>query len=111
MELIFLLLLMEELPLQLAKFTLVRMGTVTVKPAIGDALITFMWINSATAIGSLTSIITSSYLPHLQLGDFLTTTVLFSIILLIFVWLGDAMGGASFNPTTLTLLYAAGLGK
>ncbi|KAL4203060.1 hypothetical protein AMTRI_Chr02g224300 [Amborella trichopoda] len=85
-----------------------------VKSAIGDVVITFLWVFSASAIGPLTSIITSSYLPHLQLGDFFTsvivTTLLLFILLFIFTLVGDALGGASFNPTALASFYAAGLG-
>ncbi|KAL4199723.1 hypothetical protein AMTRI_Chr03g52670 [Amborella trichopoda] len=86
-----------------------------VKSAIGDALVTFLWVFSASVIGPLTSIITSSYLPHLQLGDFLTsvlvTTLLFFILLFVFTLVGDAMGGTSFNPTALASFYAAVLGS
>ncbi|KAI3968695.1 hypothetical protein MKX01_028845 [Papaver californicum] len=84
-----------------------------VKAAIGDAIITFLWVFCASTLGIFTSII-SKYVG-VDSGNnigatLLITTILVCVLVFIFNWIGDILGGASFNPTGSASFYAAGLG-
>ncbi|KAK6161636.1 hypothetical protein DH2020_005017 [Rehmannia glutinosa] len=81
-----------------------------IKAAIADGLLTFMWIFCASSLGALTYVVSSALgvaqgLPSL----FITTTLIF-LLLFIFGFIGDLLGGATFNPTATAAFYAAGLG-
>ncbi|XP_015866459.1 aquaporin SIP1-1-like [Ziziphus jujuba] len=82
-----------------------------IKAAIGDTVLTFMWVFCASCLGVLTSFIANivgvqgSLWPSLFI-----TTVLVFLLVFIFTLIGDALGGASFNPTGTASFYAAGLG-
>ncbi|RZC56178.1 hypothetical protein C5167_015026 [Papaver somniferum] len=84
-----------------------------IKAAIGDAIITFLWVFCASTLGIFTSII-SKYVG-VDSGNnigatLLITTLLVCVLVFIFNWIGDILGGASFNPTGSASFYAAGLG-
>eukprot|EP00262_Sarcandra_glabra_P006673 TRINITY_DN190_c0_g1_i2.p1 TRINITY_DN190_c0_g1~~TRINITY_DN190_c0_g1_i2.p1 ORF type:complete len:240 (+),score=37.11 TRINITY_DN190_c0_g1_i2:219-938(+) len=79
------------------------------KMAAADALITFMWVFSVSTLGTWTSIIAAA-LNVQGAATLLITTTLVCLLVLVFGLLGDAMGGASFNPTGTASFYAAGVG-
>ncbi|OVA13482.1 Major intrinsic protein [Macleaya cordata] len=88
------------------------MGGGVVKAVIGDAVITFLWVFCASTLGIFTSIIATALGVDGGLtSSLLITTVLVSILVFLFNWIGDALGGASFNPTGNASFYAAGLGS
>lgn len=81
-----------------------------IKAAVADGVVTFMWIFCASSLGALTYVVSSALgvapgLPALFITTFLIFTLLF-----IFGFIGDLLGGASFNPTATAAFYAAGLG-
>ncbi|GMP87235.1 hypothetical protein CsSME_00039686 [Camellia sinensis var. sinensis] len=78
-----------------------------IKAAIGDAVLTFMWVFCASTLGAVTSIIASASGVQGMATLFITTVLVF-ILLLVFGIIGDALGGASFNPTGTAAFYAAG---
>jgi len=80
------------------------------RAAIGDAILTSLWVFSAPMMGILTPII-ATYVgvqPKSLAGLFITT-MLATTLVLIFRLLDKALGGASFNPSTTVSFYAAGL--
>ncbi|KAK1410949.1 hypothetical protein QVD17_37492 [Tagetes erecta] len=79
------------------------------KAAIGDAVVTFMWIICASTIGIFTSII-ANIIGVQALGSLLITTSLIFIISVLFGLIADAFGGASFNATGTIAFYIAGAG-
>lgn len=82
-----------------------------IKAAIGDALLTFMWVFSASTLGVGTSLVASTLgVVHPMASLFITTTLLF-LLLFVFGILSDVLGGASFNPTGIAAFYAAGFGS
>ncbi|KAJ7976351.1 Aquaporin SIP1-1 like [Quillaja saponaria] len=87
-----------------------------IKAAIGDAVLTFMWVFSASLLGLGTELITktlgiqSNSHGGLHFPSLFITTVLVFILVFLFTIVGDALGGASFNPTGTASFYAAGLG-
>lgn len=86
------------------------MVAAVVKAAVGDALLTFMWIFCASSLGALTYIVASALGIAPGLPSLLITTFLIFTLLFIFGFIGDLLGGASFNPTGTAAFYAAGLG-
>ncbi|XP_052174251.1 aquaporin SIP1-1-like isoform X3 [Diospyros lotus] len=84
-----------------------------IKAAIGDAVVTFLWVFCASTLAALASITAST----LGFGDGAPTlniaviTLLFFFLLFIFGFIADALGGASFNPTADAAFYAAGVGS
>ncbi|CAH9127476.1 unnamed protein product [Cuscuta epithymum] len=82
-----------------------------ISAAIGDAVLTFMWVFSASTLGVATSIVASALgVVHPLASLFITTAMLF-VLLFVFGILSDALGGASFNPTGIASFYAAGFGS
>ncbi|KAI3683622.1 hypothetical protein L1987_84131 [Smallanthus sonchifolius] len=81
-----------------------------IKPAIGDGVLTFMWVFCASTLGAATSVIATA-VGVKGMASLLITTALVFILLLVFGIIGDALGGASFNPTGTAAFYAAGLGR
>lgn len=80
-----------------------------VKAAIGDAVVTFMWIICASTIGAFTSVISNIFAVQ-GFGSLLITTSLIFLISVIFGFVADAFGGASFNATGTIAFYIAGAG-
>lgn len=80
-----------------------------IKAAIGDGVLTFMWVFCASMLGGFTSLI-SAAVGIQGVASLLITTVLLFILLFTFGFIGDALGGASFNPTATAAFYAAGVG-
>ncbi|KAK9086164.1 hypothetical protein Syun_028558 [Stephania yunnanensis] len=82
-----------------------------VKAVMGDAALTCMWVFCASTLGFFTSLTASSLgLQGTVLPSLAITTALVSILVFVFTVLGDALGGASFNPTGNAAFYAAGFG-
>ncbi|GKD47377.1 aquaporin SIP1-1-like protein, partial [Tanacetum coccineum] len=81
-----------------------------IKSAIGDGVLTFMWVFCASSLGAATSVI-AAYLGVKGMTSLLITTSLVFVLLFVFGVIGDMLGGASFNPTGTAAFYAAGLGR
>nr|AMW03276.1 aquaporin SIP [Tamarix hispida] len=80
-----------------------------IKAAITDVILTFLWMCCASSLGIGTTIIAAA----LGIQGSLTlviTTVLIAAVVFVFNFIGELLGGASFNPTGTILFYAAGLG-
>ncbi|XP_058076822.1 aquaporin SIP1-2-like [Magnolia sinica] len=82
-----------------------------VKKAIADAAITCMWVFCVSTMGTLTSIIASALQIQGPILLLLITTSLISLLVFLFSIIGQALGGASFNPTGTASFYAAGVGS
>ncbi|KAF5458352.1 hypothetical protein F2P56_022385 [Juglans regia] len=81
-----------------------------VKAAIGDAILTSLWVFSAPMMGILTPIIAAYLGLHaIPVAGLFIATVLASTLVLLFSLIGKVLGGASFNPSTTVSFYAAGL--
>ncbi|GMI74879.1 small and basic intrinsic protein 1A [Hibiscus trionum] len=83
-----------------------------IKSAMADALLTSMWIFTMPFLRIFTLHI-SAFLgvQTIPLAAVLITTILVSLMVTIFTLIGNALGGASFNPTASLAFYAAGLKK
>ena len=81
-----------------------------VKAAIGDAILTSMWVFSTPMNGVLTTVI-ATYLgvQATPLAGLFISTIIATILVLLFSLIGKVLGGASFNPSTTLSFYAAGL--
>ncbi|XP_058212322.1 aquaporin SIP1-2 isoform X1 [Rhododendron vialii] len=80
-----------------------------IKAAVGDAVLTAMWVFCASTLGALTSVIASAIGVQGMSALFITTVLIFFLVT-VFGVIGDALGGASFNPTGTAAFYAAGIG-
>jgi len=83
------------------------------RAAAADAVVTFLWVLCASALGAATAAVTSflgvqegACAGHCAL---LVTACLLAALLFAFDRLCGALGGASFNPTDFAASYAAGL--
>lgn len=81
-----------------------------VKAAIGDAILTFMWVFCASTIGALTYFI-STWIGVQGPLTLVVTTSIVATLVFIFTFIGEILGGASFNPTGTVAFYAAGLSR
>ncbi|CAI9777100.1 unnamed protein product [Fraxinus pennsylvanica] len=81
-----------------------------IKVAIGDAILTCMWVFCASSLGALTFVVASALGVTQGLPTLLITTFLIFVLLFVFGFIGDALGGATFNPTGPAAFYAAGVG-
>ncbi|KAB2075666.1 hypothetical protein E1A91_A07G246800v1 [Gossypium mustelinum] len=83
-----------------------------IKSAMADALLTSMWVFSMPFLRILTLEIAAFLgLRPFPLAAFFITTLLVSLMMFIFTIIGNALGGATFNPTASVAFYAAGLRK
>ncbi|GAV86160.1 MIP domain-containing protein/GDA1_CD39 domain-containing protein [Cephalotus follicularis] len=82
-----------------------------IKAAVGDGVMTFMWVFCASTFGALTTLIANALgVQNLTwVAIFITTVIVFAFVF-VFSFIGDALGGASFNPTGTAAFYAAGIG-
>ncbi|ESW33765.1 hypothetical protein PHAVU_001G097000 [Phaseolus vulgaris] len=88
-----------------------------IKAAIGDAVLTFMWVFCSSVLGIASGYVTKA----LNLQDisyngfpypsFIVTITLVFLLVFLFTIIGNALGGASFNPTGTASFYAVGLGS
>ncbi|KAK8968568.1 Aquaporin SIP1-2 [Platanthera guangdongensis] len=81
-----------------------------IKTAACDAAITFLWVFCVSTIGAVTSIISSLLQLQGFVPNLLIITSLVAVLVSIFSLIGQALGGASFNPTGTVAFYAAGIG-
>ncbi|GLT88569.1 hypothetical protein SLE2022_065890 [Rubroshorea leprosula] len=81
-----------------------------IRSAIGDAVLTSMWVFSMPLLRIFTGII-ATYLgvQAIPLADLFITINLVTLMVLGFSLVGTLFGGASFNPTSTVSFYAAGL--
>lgn len=88
-----------------------------IKLAIGDAVLTFIWIFISSTLGLITTEILKAFdlefvtYNGVNYPFIIITTLLIFVIIFTFTAIGNAMGGASFNPTGNASFYAAGLGS
>ncbi|CAL0323464.1 unnamed protein product [Lupinus luteus] len=88
-----------------------------IKAAIGDAVLTFLWVLCSSLLGIATSAITKALdVQNISYNgfpypSFIVTIFLVFTLVFIFTVIGDALGGASFNPTGTASFYAVGLGS
>lgn len=80
-----------------------------VKVAVGDGVLTFLWVFCASCLGVGTSIIAKA-IGIQGIATLLITISLVFILLFLFGIIGAALGGASFNPTGTAAFYAVGHG-
>ncbi|KAK8954319.1 Aquaporin SIP1-2 [Platanthera zijinensis] len=81
-----------------------------IKTAACDAVITFLWVFCVSTIGAVTSFISSLLQLQGFVPNLLIITSLVAVLVSIFSLIGQALGGASFNPTGTAAFYAAGIG-
>ncbi|KAL2335091.1 hypothetical protein Fmac_016304 [Flemingia macrophylla] len=93
------------------------MATGAIKAAIGDLVLTFLWVFFSSMLGLATNAITTALDLHGVTyngfdypGAVIITSLIF-ILVTIFTFVGNALGGASFNPTGNASFYAAGVGS
>lgn len=82
------------------------------KKAVADASITFLWVFSMASLGA----VSTSLAPVLGLdgpgkGKMYIVFALVSFLIFFFSFLGQALGGASWNPTALVAFSYAGVSK
>lgn len=79
-----------------------------IRAAICDGVLTFMWVFCVSTVGPVTYVIAAA----LGIKGFLSlviTTVLVFLLLFIFGFIAEILGGATFNPTATAAFYAAGV--
>ncbi|KAJ4851301.1 hypothetical protein Tsubulata_001177 [Turnera subulata] len=82
-----------------------------IKAAIGDAVLTFMWVFVSSMFGLFTSLIAAALGVEKVVGaGVCITTCLIFVFVFLFTLIGELLGGASFNPTGNAAFYAAGVG-
>lgn len=80
------------------------------KEAVGDAILTSLWVFSAPMMGILTPIIAAYVgVQARSLAGLFITTIVVTVLVLTFSLIGKALGGASFNPSSTVSFFAAGL--
>ncbi|GLT29334.1 hypothetical protein SLA2020_042080 [Shorea laevis] len=81
-----------------------------VAAAIGDLVVTFMWVFCSSIFDLLTALtVTTFRLQGVAWAPLVITTVLMFVYVLVFNLIAEALGGASYNPTGNASIYAAGL--
>ncbi|OMO84690.1 Major intrinsic protein [Corchorus capsularis] len=82
-----------------------------IKMAIGDLVITFMWVFCSANFGLLTSMIATAIgVQTISWAPIVIITVIIFVFVFIFNIIAGFLGGASFNPTGTASFYAAGVG-
>lgn len=81
-----------------------------IKAAIGDAILTSIWVFSISTLRILTSQVASFFnLNPSSLAGVFITTVISTLLVFTVSLIGKLLGGASFNPSTTVSFYTAGL--
>lgn len=78
--------------------------------AIGDCIITFLWMMVVSTFGPLTAIISDKLEIKSLYMDMGITVVLITLLILLFDPISRLLGNASFNPANNAAFYAAGIG-
>lgn len=81
-----------------------------IKLAVGDGILTFMWVFCASTIRLFTYLV-STWVGVTGSLTLAVTTSIVATLVFIFTFVGQILGGASFNPTGTAAFYAAGLGR
>ena len=81
-----------------------------IKAAIGDAILTSLWVFSASTIGLFTYLISTTLGIQGPLTLIVTTSIV-AFLVFFYTLVGQLLGGASFNPTGTAAFYAVGLGN
>ncbi|XP_050225690.1 aquaporin SIP1-2-like isoform X1 [Mercurialis annua] len=83
-----------------------------VKAALGDAVITFMWVFCSSMFGLFTALIATALgVQNYVLATLFITTNLVFVFVFLFGLIAQLLGGASFNPTGTAAFYAVGVGS
>lgn len=82
-----------------------------VKAAVADFVLTLMWVFCSSTLGIFTYLIASAFGIAQGMASLFITTVLLFVLFFVFGIIGDALGGAAFNPAGTAAFYAAGVGK
>ncbi|CAN4109052.1 unnamed protein product [Withania somnifera] len=82
-----------------------------IKAAMADFVLTLMWIFCSSTLGLFTYLIASTFGITQGMGSLFITTLLLFVLFFVFGIIGDALGGAAFNPAGTAAFYAAGVGK
>ncbi|KAJ8570330.1 hypothetical protein K7X08_037302 [Anisodus acutangulus] len=82
-----------------------------VKAAMADFVLTMMWVFCSSTLGFFTFLIASGFGIAQGMASLFITTVLLFVLFFVFGIIGDALGGAAFNPAGTAAFYAAGVGK
>ncbi|KAL2896594.1 Aquaporin SIP1-1 [Bienertia sinuspersici] len=81
------------------------------KTLIGDALMSFGWMFTASALGAATSAVAAALGVKAESN---LIQVIFTAIIMVHIVICEgmtmALGGASFNPTANAAMYVAGVG-
>lgn len=85
-----------------------KMGAV--KAAVADFVLTSMWVFCSSTLGVFTYLIASAFGIAQGITTLFITTVLLFVLFFVFGIIGDALGGAAFNPAGTAAFYAAGVG-
>ncbi|KAF5735259.1 aquaporin protein AQU20 [Tripterygium wilfordii] len=81
-----------------------------IKSAVADGVLTFMWVFCASTFGVLTSVIATALgVQGVAYASLFITTFIVFVFVFVFTLIGDAFGGATFNPTGTASFYAAGV--
>ncbi|KAI3822754.1 hypothetical protein L1987_10352 [Smallanthus sonchifolius] len=80
-----------------------------VKAAIGDGVVTLLWVICVSCLGAATSAIAKAIGIQGVASLFITMSLVF-ILLFVFGAIAAALGSASFNPTGTAAFYALGIG-
>ncbi|KAF3671985.1 Aquaporin SIP1-1 [Capsicum annuum] len=83
----------------------------SVKAAIADFVLTMMWVFCSATLGVFTYLIASAFGIVQPMTSLFITTFLLFVLFFVFGIVGDALGGAAFNPAGTAAFYAAGVGK
>ncbi|ONK56192.1 uncharacterized protein A4U43_C10F5080 [Asparagus officinalis] len=81
-----------------------------IKTAIGDAVLTFMWMFCAATIAPITGVIAEHFKIQSVPVVLGITVLIIAALILIFEPISAAMGNASFNAVNNAAFYAAGVG-
>ncbi|KAJ8771660.1 hypothetical protein K2173_026837 [Erythroxylum novogranatense] len=82
-----------------------------IKAAAGDTVLTFMWVFCSSMFGLFTHlIVTALGIQNLAWAPLIVVTLLVFVFVFLFGLIGEALGGASFNPTATAAFNAAGIG-
>lgn len=81
-----------------------------IKSAIGDTILTSIWVVSISSLRILTYEVTTFLNIHpSSLTGLFITTIIATILIFTISLIGKLLGGANFNPSTTITFFAAGL--
>uniref|UniRef100_A0A2P2IZF9 Aquaporin SIP1-1 n=1 Tax=Rhizophora mucronata TaxID=61149 RepID=A0A2P2IZF9_RHIMU len=82
-----------------------------IKAAVGDAVLTFLWVFCSSLFGLFTHLIATALgVEKIVWAPMVIVTLIVFVFVSVFTLIGGLLGGASFNPTGNAAFYAAGVG-